>query len=80
VLSLMTRIPSPSRWAISSDAFDGDACFATFADARAAASGGQLLITGATRAPLNEHTELEDLGEPRLKDFPRPERLNMAGL
>jgi predicted ATPase/class 3 adenylate cyclase len=41
----------------------------------AAAAGGQVLVTAATRALLDEGTELEDLGEHRLKDFPRPERL-----
>ena len=41
----------------------------------AAAAGGQVLVTAATRALLRDDTEVEDLGEHRLKDFPRPERL-----
>ena len=34
-----------------------------------------MLVTAATRALLRDDTEIEDLGEHRLKDFPRPERL-----
>src|SRR3954452_24790712 len=41
----------------------------------AAAAGGQVLVTAATRALVHDDTEVEDLGEHRLKDFPRPERL-----
>ena len=41
----------------------------------AAANGGQILVTAATCALLRDETELEDLGEHRLKDFPRPQRL-----
>jgi predicted ATPase/class 3 adenylate cyclase len=41
----------------------------------AAARGGQILVTAATRALLLDETEVEDLGEHRLKDFPRPQRL-----
>ena len=41
----------------------------------AAAAGGQVLVTAATRALLRDDAEIEDLGEHRLKDFPRPERL-----
>ena len=41
----------------------------------AAAAGGQILVTSTTRALLGEDTEIEDLGEHRLKDFPSPERL-----
>jgi predicted ATPase/class 3 adenylate cyclase len=41
----------------------------------AAAAGGQVLVTAATRALLGEDAQVEDLGEHRLKDFPRPERL-----
>ena len=41
----------------------------------AAANGGQILVTAATRALLRDETEIEDLGEHRLKDFPRPQRL-----
>src|SRR4051812_33916764 len=41
----------------------------------AAAAGGQVLVTAATRALLSEDAQVEDLGEHRLKDFPRPERL-----
>ena len=41
----------------------------------AAAHGGQVLVTAATRALLGEDADVEDLGEHRLKDFPRPERL-----
>jgi predicted ATPase/class 3 adenylate cyclase len=41
----------------------------------AAANGGQIVVTAATRALLQDETELEDLGEHRLKDFPRPQRL-----
>src|SRR4051794_38577932 len=39
----------------------------------AAAHGGQILVTQATAALLREDLQLEDLGEHRLKDFPRPE-------
>ncbi|HSD81322.1 MAG TPA: adenylate/guanylate cyclase domain-containing protein, partial [Solirubrobacteraceae bacterium] len=41
----------------------------------AAAHGGQILVTAPTSALLREDVELEDLGDHRLKDFPRPERL-----
>jgi predicted ATPase/class 3 adenylate cyclase len=41
----------------------------------AAAHGGQILVTAATCALLRDETEVEDLGEHRLKDFPRPQRL-----
>ena len=41
----------------------------------AAAHGGQILVTAATCALLCDETEVEDLGEHRLKDFPRPQRL-----
>jgi predicted ATPase/class 3 adenylate cyclase len=41
----------------------------------AAAHGGQVLVTGATCALLRDETEVEDLGEHRLKDFPRSQRL-----
>ena len=36
----------------------------------AAAHGGQILATAATCALLRDETEVEDLGEHRLKDFP----------
>ena len=39
----------------------------------AAARGGQIVITLATRALAGEAIEVEDLGEHRLKDFPQPE-------
>jgi predicted ATPase/class 3 adenylate cyclase len=41
----------------------------------AAAHGGQILVTAATCALLRDETEVEDLGEHRLKDFPRAQRL-----
>jgi predicted ATPase/class 3 adenylate cyclase len=41
----------------------------------AAAHGGQILVTAATCALLRDETEVDDLGEHRLKDFPRPQRL-----
>ena len=41
----------------------------------AAAHGGQILVTAATSALLRDETEVEDLGEHELKDFPRPQRL-----
>jgi predicted ATPase/class 3 adenylate cyclase len=41
----------------------------------AAAQGGQVLLTSATRHLLDEGDVVEDLGEHRLKDFPEPERL-----
>jgi predicted ATPase/class 3 adenylate cyclase len=41
----------------------------------AAAAGGQILVTSTTRALLGDESEIEDLGEHRLKDFPSPERL-----
>ncbi len=41
----------------------------------AAANGGQILLTQATRALLGTAVDAQDLGEHRLKDFPRPERL-----
>ena len=41
----------------------------------AVAHGGQILATAATCALLHDETEVEDLGEHRLKDFPRPQRL-----
>jgi predicted ATPase/class 3 adenylate cyclase len=52
-----------------------------------AGNGGQVLLSGATRElvrdSLPENVELADLGERRLKDLLRPERLyqlNLAGL
>ena len=41
----------------------------------AAASGGQVLLTEASRGPLQEGPRAEDLGWHRLKDFPDPIRL-----
>jgi predicted ATPase/class 3 adenylate cyclase len=41
----------------------------------AAGHGGQVLISWATRALIDPHTELRDLGEHRLKDLPAPEWL-----
>jgi predicted ATPase/class 3 adenylate cyclase len=41
----------------------------------AAAHGGQILLTRATRGLLEQEFESQDLGEHRLKDFPLPERL-----
>ena len=41
----------------------------------AAAGGGQVLLTQATRALVGQEFEVEDVGEHRLKDFPHPERL-----
>ncbi|HWF51418.1 MAG TPA: hypothetical protein VG294_12335 [Solirubrobacteraceae bacterium] len=41
----------------------------------AAARGGQVLLTAATRYLLGEGHVVEDLGDHRLKDFPEPERL-----
>jgi predicted ATPase len=42
----------------------------------AAANGGQILISSATRRGLSEAEHLRDLGEHRLKDFPEPEHLH----
>jgi predicted ATPase len=41
----------------------------------AAGHGGQVVVSGATRALLDAGVELADVGEHRLKDFPAPERL-----
>ena len=41
----------------------------------AAGHGGQVVVSGATRALLDGRFELASLGEHRLKDFPAPERL-----
>jgi predicted ATPase/class 3 adenylate cyclase len=41
----------------------------------AAANGGQILISSATRRRIGEAIQTKDLGEHRLKDFPEPERL-----
>jgi predicted ATPase/class 3 adenylate cyclase len=41
----------------------------------AAAHGGQVVLTAATRSALRGQHEIADLGEHRLKDFPSPERL-----
>ncbi len=40
-----------------------------------AANGGQVVITDATRRAATEPFDLAGLGEHRLKDFPKPERL-----
>jgi class 3 adenylate cyclase len=45
----------------------------------AAAHGGQILVTSATCALLRDETEVEDLGEHRLKDFPRSARCTVRG-
>jgi predicted ATPase/class 3 adenylate cyclase len=42
----------------------------------AAANGGQILVSSVTRRGLAADTELRDLGEHRLKDFPEPEHLH----
>jgi len=44
----------------------------------AAAHGGQVVVSAATR-PLLDTAALVDLGEHRLKDFPEPERLYQLG-
>ncbi|MDQ4035998.1 MAG: adenylate/guanylate cyclase domain-containing protein, partial [Chloroflexota bacterium] len=44
-----------------------------------AGSGGQVIISETTRALLDPETELRDLGEHRLKDFDRPQRLHQLG-
>lgn len=44
----------------------------------AAAHGGQLLLTGAARAPAEDAVVVEPLGLHRLKDFPTPEELFCA--
>jgi predicted ATPase/class 3 adenylate cyclase len=41
----------------------------------AAGHGGQVLVSEATRALLDDGTRLRDLGEHRLKDLSRPQRL-----
>jgi predicted ATPase/class 3 adenylate cyclase len=41
----------------------------------AAGHGGQVLVSEATRALLDDSTRLRDLGEHRLKDLSRPQRL-----
>jgi len=41
----------------------------------AAGHGGQVLVSEATRALLDDWTRLRDLGEHRLKDLSRPQRL-----
>jgi predicted ATPase/DNA-binding SARP family transcriptional activator len=41
----------------------------------AAGHGGQVVVSAATRALLDDELELADMGEHRLKDFPAPERL-----
>ena len=41
----------------------------------AAANGGQILISAATRRAVGEAVATVDLGKHRLKDFPEPERL-----
>jgi predicted ATPase/class 3 adenylate cyclase len=44
-----------------------------------AANGGQVLVSSATSELLGEETELRDLGEHRLKDFPAATRLFQVG-
>jgi predicted ATPase/DNA-binding SARP family transcriptional activator len=41
----------------------------------AAGHGGQVVVSAAARALLGSRSELVDVGEHRLKDFPAPERL-----
>lgn len=42
----------------------------------AAANGGQILVSSATRRGLSDTERIRDLGEHRLKDFPEPEHLH----
>jgi class 3 adenylate cyclase len=67
--------------------YTGYATLALAQRVMSAGHGGQVLLSGATRElvrdSLAEHTELVDLGERRLKDLLRPERLyqlNALGL
>jgi predicted ATPase/class 3 adenylate cyclase len=46
----------------------------------AAGHGGQVLVSEATRALLDDGTRLRDLGEHRLKDLSRPQRLYQLDL
>jgi len=67
--------------------YSGYATLASTQRVMSAGHGGQILISGTTRelvrAMLPENTELQDLGEKRLKDLLRPEhlyQLNISGL